>query len=366
MELVNVIVHLLSEGANLAIVQYHVNRVLGAADKLADRGDNSSRAGAEYLLQLAALVSLQQLIYRNLALLYFVAPLTSDTENGAASNTVEDSAVQLWSNDLAVNLEEDVHGADFTDPLMLSSIGPENLIIALLVGYEAGMEAGSVVCRGLGSAETTVAGAGIFVLDHNLYRSEAVSIVGSNRGEDDEEGIGLADADTQERISRIDEGTDVEALSRAVGDPVLLDGEELDESFVGYILRQLRDIKDLCGAVQTSNVVLAAEENRLAFLGDISLAALENSLTVVESGVGRADLYIFIGNDAGTVPAFLRIVVHAEHVVGEMSTETDSGYVHLFLQLVSLDEFDFCHLKKHLLIFIAILMLNSSFCKVFV
>ena len=46
--------------------------------------------------------------------------------------------VQRGGDDLAVDLEEDVHGADFLDVLALHAVQPEHLGVALLLGRSPG------------------------------------------------------------------------------------------------------------------------------------------------------------------------------------------------------------------------------------
>ncbi len=78
-------------------------------------------------------------------------------------------------------------------------------------------------------------------------------------------------------------------------------------------------------------MVLGTEYNSLATFIAISLAALKNSLAIMQGCVSRAYRNILIRNDAGIMPAFLWVVVHLKHIISEYTAKTYLADISWFL-----------------------------------
>ena len=128
-----------------------------------------------------------------------------------------------------------------------------------------------------------------------------------------------------------DVGTDVEGGAGGGGDPVLIgvDGGlyRLDEQ----LLIHEGNAHTLVGAVETLGVHVGTEEVDLAVGGAVGLHALEHHLGVVENAAGGIQADGAVGDDLAVVPALALVVVHDEHVVGEVLAKAQVALIRLGL-----------------------------------
>ena len=87
--------------------------------------------------------------YRELALDDIIAPILQQLDAAAAGNAGQNGADGCSGVDLAVNLEHDVHAADFLNVLLLHAVQPQHLCVALLLGQLTGLDGSSVVAAAL-------------------------------------------------------------------------------------------------------------------------------------------------------------------------------------------------------------------------
>ena len=112
---------------------------------------------------------LKQLVDADQALLDWACPSSlSSGDAGAAGDTVEDGAGQHGGDDLAGDLEHDVHAAALLDVLALDAVEPQYLRKALLDGLVTGAVGGAVVAAALGLARAAAHCADVLRLDHDL------------------------------------------------------------------------------------------------------------------------------------------------------------------------------------------------------
>ena len=132
-----------------------------------------------------------KLVNRNLSLLDVVAPVAAEGQNGIPCDSGEDRAVEHRCDNLARNLEDDIHRADFLNILSLDSVKPQNLRIAVVVRLYLSRQRRSVVSARLGVAYSASYRSYIVVLYPNSYGSEPALIVGSGGRKYDHEEVAL-------------------------------------------------------------------------------------------------------------------------------------------------------------------------------
>ena len=218
------VVHLLRDLADLAVVEDHGAAVVF---HFADGRDDRRRAGAEGLSQRAARMGVEQLLHGDAALLGLIAHVLCELEDALAGDASKDAALERRGDDLAVDDEHHVHRADFLDILVLTTVQPEHLIEAARRGVKGCLEGGGVVAAGLGSADAALDGADIVLLDVDAQRLNAVFIVRTAGGADDDVDKLLRRMDAQLRAARDHHRTQIERGSLGRGDPVLLGPDEL-------------------------------------------------------------------------------------------------------------------------------------------
>ena len=138
--------------------------------------------------------------------------------------------------------------------------------------------------------------------------------------------------DAQSGGSGDDKGTDIQRGARLIGDPVLLQTDQLLDGGQGVLLVQGRDAHTLTGGVDALDVLGGTEELDGAVGGAVGLQAFKDLLGVVEYHGGRLQSDGAVGNDAPVVPALAVGVVHQKHVVGKGSAEHQRGGVGLGLE----------------------------------
>ena len=159
--------------------------ILALVAQLADRRDDGGGAGAPGLLERAVLGGLSELVDGELALLDLVAPVSEQFDAGLSRDAGQDTAGELRRDDSTVDLEHDVHRADFLDVAAGDAVEPENLREALFLGAFAGADGAGVVAAALRVAGAAADRADVRILDHDVHGVEALFIVAADRAEDD-------------------------------------------------------------------------------------------------------------------------------------------------------------------------------------
>ena len=273
----------------------------------------------------------EDLLDGDAALLRLIAEVLGQLEDGIAGDAGEDGAVEHRGDDLAVDDEHHVHGADFLDVLLLHAVQPQHLRVALFLGDLAGADGGRVVAAGLGKADAAAHGADVLVLHVDVHRGEAAGVVRARGREDDVELVGVRRMHAEHGVHGNDGGADVERRALRVGYPVLLDLEKLFKAGHGHIFIKLRNGHALGGAVHAREIVAGAEKLQAAVLAAIALHALEDLLAVVQNGRGRIHGEVVVRHHAGIVPALFHGIVHFKHVVGK---ELAKAHLALVLRLL--------------------------------
>ena len=185
------VVQLVGNFAHLTVVDMS-NIALVA--QLANRRDNSSSTGAEYLFQLAVVGSLHNVSDRQALLGYRNAPVLEQLDAAHTGNARQNGANSRSGVNGAVDLEEAVHGADFLNVLVLNAVQPQGLLVAQLVCLYLRDQGCSVVAAALGEAGAARAGTSVLILDEDLNRVDAGGVVCADRRAYDDELVGAGGA----------------------------------------------------------------------------------------------------------------------------------------------------------------------------
>ena len=245
----------------------------------------------------------------------------------AAGDAGQNGADGSGGVDLAVDLEHNVHAADFLDVLLLHAVQPQHLGKALLLSQLAGLDGGSVVAAALGEAGQAGGGTDILVFHVDLHGVDALGVVGAGGSADDTEDILMAGMDAQTHIRSEDEGTDIQGGAVGVGDPVLLHFHQSLHGLDKILLGNGRNAQTVGRVLQTLGVAIGPEELDGVVHRAIGLHALEDLLGVVQDHAGGIHLEGLIGDDAGIVPALALGVVHQEHMIREVLAKAQLALV---------------------------------------
>ena len=350
------VVQALGDGADLTAAE---GDLLIASGQLADGGDDGGGAGAPALFQSAVLGGLKQLLGGDAALLHLVAPVAQKLDAGTAGDAGQNGAVQVGGEDLAAHLEHDIHGAYFFDILAVHAVQPQDLRVAALLGPVARAQGGGVVAAGLGHAGAALDGADILVLDVNLDGVQALGIIGTHGADDHDVLHMVGRMHAQSGVQTDHEGTDIQGGVLLIGDPVLLQLDQLHDTGQSQLVGDIGHTQTVSGVVQTLDIAVGTEQLDGAVGGAVSLHALENFLAVMQDLGSGVDLQRTVGDDAGIVPALTLVIVHDEHMIGHVLAEYQSGSFGLFLQSGGTGDLDLLHSECLLII-----DSYSKYCKV--
>ena len=113
----------------------------------------------------------------------------------AAGNAGQNGADGSSGVHLAVDLEHDVHAANFLDVLLLHAVQPQHLCVALLLGQLAGLDGSSVVAAALGEAGQAGSGTDVLVFNIDADGVDALGIVSARGSADEAAFSGKTEAD---------------------------------------------------------------------------------------------------------------------------------------------------------------------------
>ena len=332
--------------------------MLTLPDQLLDRGDDCGGTSAEDLLQLTLAGGLHDVRNGQLALDDIIAPILQQLDAAAAGNAGQNGADGCSGVDLAVDLEHDVHAADFLNVLLLHAVQPQHLCIALLLGQLTGLDGSSIVAAALGEAGQAGGGTDVLILNVDADGVDALGVVSTGGSTDDAEDIVLGSVHAQTHIICKNEGTDVQGSTIGVGHPVALHIHQSLNSLHKILFRDLGDAQTVGGILETLCVAIRAEQLNGVIRGAVSLHALKDLLRIVEHHRGRVQREGCIGDDAGIVPALALGIIHHKHVVGKFLAEAQLGLVlRLLLGRSGTSDLDIQHD-----IFPSFLISHSRFC----
>ena len=234
--------------------------MLAFPDQLLDGGDDSGGAGAEDLFQLALAGSLHDVSDGQLALDDLIAPVFQQLNAAAAGDAGQNGADGRGGVDLAVDLEHNVHAADFLDVLLLHAVQPQHLCVALLLSQLAGLDGSSVVAAALGKTGQAGSGTDVLVFDVDTDGVDALSVVSARRCADDAEDVVLGSVHAQAHVVRKDERADVQGSAIAVGDPVAVHIHQSLNRLDVILHRDLGDAQTVGRILKTLGVALGAEQ----------------------------------------------------------------------------------------------------------
>ena len=297
--------------------------------QLANRRDNCSGTGAEYLFQLAVVGSLHNVSDRQALLGYRNAPVLEQLDAAHTGNARQNGANSRSGVNGAVDLEEAVHGADFLNVLVLNAVQPQSLLVAQLVCLYLRDQGCSVVAAALGEAGAARAGTSVLILDEDLNRIDAGGVISADRRAYDDELVGAGGANAQMRLGSDDKRTDVQAGALSVRNPVLIEGNNGLNSLNEILYRQARQAHAMVGVDHTLCILVRAEQLNGAVRGAVSLQTLKGLHCVMENHRCRIKLKRLIWYDAGVVPALFLIVVNDQHVIGIINAKAEVAFVRL-------------------------------------
>ena len=238
--------------------------------------------------------------------MHLVAPVLQQLDDGAAGDAGQNGAHAGGSVDLAVDLEHDVHGADFLDVLLLNAVQPQHLGEAALLGQLAGLDGRGVVAAALRKAGQARGGADVLILNIDADGVETLSVVGTGGRADDGKAVMLGGMNAQAHIGSDAERADVQGRTVGVGHPVAVHIDQRLDSLHEVLRRDGGHAETVRGIVKTVRVAVGAEQLDLAVCGAVGLHALKNFLCVVEHGGSRVHLPRAIGDIISHSPFYIQ------------------------------------------------------------
>lgn len=145
---------------------------------------------------------------------------------------------------------------------------------------------------------------------------------------------------SEERLRTEHERTDVERSAGRGGDPLLFQLDQFAESVENDVYVELRHAQSFRASVHADEVVAGTEHRDLALRVLVRLQPLEYALTVMQRAARGRDAEVVVGDDLGFAPAALcRVVLHDEHVVGEVLSEAELREVGLLFPFFDHSDF---------------------------
>ena len=204
---------------------------------------------------------------------------------------------------------------------MLKRVQPKHLRKALFHGALARAVRRAVVAAAFRFAGTAAHRAHVLGFHHDLYRLQTLGKIAAHRRHDDHEHRRMHAVQTQLRIRAEQERANVQRSARLGRHPVLIQLHQFAHRLQSVVRIQLRKSQSIAGSIQARDVVPRAEQLHAAVRTAIRLHALEYLRAVMENGGGGRKRQRAVGNDARSVPAVLFIVIHDEHMIGEIIAE---------------------------------------------
>lgn len=249
--------------------------------------------------------------------------LANQLEAASSGDTIEDQLIVERSSDdlllaiLALPDDKEVAGTGLST-LALSTVQPENLVVAASSGIGGGQQGRTVVGADLGVAEATNPGADHVVGRGVKSHSTSGSIQAGHEGDNDVEEGGLGSRNTELRSGTNNSRSDVQEVSRLIlGEPLgTIDGKKGDHELLD--LGGLEDGEgDSAGRhSETSSVAVRTEDAELAIVTTVGLETLEALGSVVQDRGGGHEAQRTVGLELGSSPAGGLVPGSENHVVG--------------------------------------------------
>src|SRR5690625_3644542 len=189
----------------------HVDGVV-LADQLAHWRDDRGSATGEYLTDLAGGDTVAPLIDGDGALFHTEPFVTRQCQDRIAGYPFQNGIGQARGDQAAILVdEEQVHAAQFFDPLVFGGIQEGDLAAAVLVGFFLRRKRGSVVAAALGKAGAARGGALVVRGEPDRYGGDTALEVGTGGGGDNVVVDLLSRAYAEELLAGDHERTQIEA-----------------------------------------------------------------------------------------------------------------------------------------------------------
>ena len=276
------VVHTLSDRTSglgrILGVQRNVDHLAVVEDTVDGSADGGS-AGGEALQQTSLSGGLLHLVDGELSLGDLeLVPLAGELDDGLASNTGENEAVQRSGDELLLALlvdpqEEDVHGTSLHDDAV--GTHSQQLAVALLLPLVGGQNGGGVVGAELVGAVTTRPSTDVLLIGDQLDGLEAGGVVGTGGRADGVHLAGLGRMHAEEGIGGNAGRTDVQGVALTGGNPVLVHLHQLLDGLQMHVHVQGRQTESLNGGVHTQNVLTRTEHAHVSLVITVSLHSLE-------------------------------------------------------------------------------------------
>ena len=128
-------------------------------------------------------------------------------------------------------------------------------------------------------------------------------------------------------VSGEDEGADIEGSPVRMRHPVFVDFHKRLDRLYKIFRGDFRHAHAVTGVPHPIPVAVRAENLDHVVRRAIGFQALEQFLRVVEDHAGGVQFKGRIGDNPGIVPALFRVIVHQEHMIGELFAKAQSGFI---------------------------------------
>ena len=205
---------------------------------------------------------------------------------------------------------------------MLFRVEPQSLVVALAVGDFTAHKGCGIVAHTLSLARTADSRSDKFFFDENFGRLKSVSVIRTYGRKNDKEFIFMACVYTEHFFVCNHSRSDIKSRTGFGRYPVFFELEEFEQSRLYHFCVKRRHAHTLCRIVHTYKVVVDSEYGNFAFFGLVSLCAFENTLRIVKHVGSGIHFERSVRYDFRLFPRAV-FVVHYEHMVGKIFTETE-------------------------------------------
>ena len=230
--------------------------------------------------------------------------VAQELDQAVAGDAGQDRAGQRRGDHAAVvEHEEQVHAAQFLDPLALDRVEEHDLVVPL--GDRLGLrdEAGGVVAAALGRPGAAGGGADVIAADPDRHRRHARLEIVARRAGDHEELVLARRAHAEERLGSEHEGPQVERPAIDRGKPRGVLADDLAAGLDEQVFGQVRHRQPVGRMVEPRGVALGTEQRDAAVGVAIGLQAFEDLLRIMQHRAGGIEQDRLARADAGGVPA---------------------------------------------------------------
>ena len=287
---------------------------------------------------MSVLYGVADVVYADTAFFHGHTFVFEHSDNGISGDAGKYRTYKRGSFHYAVEHEEHIHRAHFLNILFLFRVQPEHLFVAVLVGDIAREQACGVVAHTFCLARAAQRRANVFVFDHYLRRGQTAFVIASDRRQNDKETVSVSGMHAEHGIGRYHRGTDIKRGAGLGGDPVLVYHYKLFEVFDGFLDVQSGHAKSCRGTVHASEIVIGTEHSYFAVLVLVRFQTFEDPLSVMQYAGRRIESERLIRHYFGFQP-FAVLIVHDEHMVGKILSETELRIIGLSLFLLRESDF---------------------------